>query len=106
MEHATAVTSRPAYINDVAVSTWKVSLGSIFMMVPGRGGLSFLIIASISPSFMSVIVDGALSEDVMTSSARMDERSDVIDACCCVEWWLGANDSAAFQKRAVARAPV
>lgn len=79
-------------------------------MVPGRGGLSFLIIASISPSFMSVIVDGGLSEDevpLTISSASMDERSDIIDAACCVcvEWWVGANDSAAFHKRAVARAP-
>lgn len=87
MEHTTAVTSRPAYISDVAVFTWKVSLGSIFMIVPGSGGLSFLIIAAISLSFMSVIVERGSSDDVplMMSSARMDERSGVTDACC-VEW--------------------
>ena len=91
MEAATAVTSRPAYINDVAVSTWKVSLGSIFMIVPGSGGLSFLIIAAIFASFMSVIGKRGSSDDVvplMMSSARMDDRSDddVADDACCVEW--------------------
>eukprot|EP00984_Skeletonema_dohrnii_P021126 scaffold10476_cov107-Skeletonema_dohrnii-CCMP3373.AAC.1 len=76
------------------------------MIVPGSGGLSFLIIAAMSSSFMSAIVERGSLEFVplMTSSARMDERSDVTDACCCVEWWTGANDSAAVHKSVVARA--
>ena len=66
------------------MSTWKVLEGSIFMIVPGSGGLLMsisvlvlVIIADMSGLFISVTVRGVSL--MVFSSAEIDEYSDTLD---------------------------